>query len=113
MAKTAEQVAHAETVGGGQTSLHSHAGSGPALMGIVSVNPPSIASKATTNVDVSVSGLLTTHKVFAQCQADLESGLVPIATYCPTNGTLRIRFTNWTTGAIDGAARNWAYQAYA
>ena len=87
-------------------------GGGPALQGTVAVNPPSIAKASTDNVDVSLSGLLTTHKVYVQCQSDLENGLVCIATYCPVNGTLRLRITNWTSAAIDGAQRTWAYQAY-
>ena len=113
MAVVSEQVAASPLVGGGQTDLHSHAGgAGPALQGSVSVDPPSIAKASTANVDVSVAGLLTSHKVYVQCQSDLESGLVCIAAYCPTNGTLRIRITNWSSAAIDGAARTWAYQAY-
>ncbi|MFC2032077.1 hypothetical protein ACFLUS_01710 [Chloroflexota bacterium] len=31
----------------------------------------------------------------------------------PVNGTLRFRISNWSASAIDGAARTWAYQAYA
>ena len=115
MAVVAEQVAAAPLVGGGETTLHSHAGggTGPALQGSVSVDPPSIAKASTANVDVTVSGLLTTHKVYVQCQSDLEHGLVCIAAYCLVAGTLGLRFTNWSSSAVDGAARTWAYQAYA
>jgi len=113
MAIQSEQVAHSELVGGGQTDKHSHAGGGAALVGTVTIDPPSIAKASTANVDVTVSGLLTTHKIWVQCQSDLEHGLVCIAAYCPTDGTLRVRITNWTSSAINGAARTWAYQAYA
>jgi len=85
---------------------------GPALQGTVSVDPPSIAKASTSNVDVSVAGILTSHRVYVQCQSDLENGLVCIAAYCPVNGTLRLRITNWSTAAVNGAARDWAYQAY-
>ena len=85
---------------------------GPALVGRVTVDPPSITKASTMNVDVSVSGLLTSHKLCAQCQSDLENGLVCVAAYCPSNGTLRLRISNWSSSAIDGAARTWAYQAY-
>jgi hypothetical protein len=78
---------------------------GPALQGTASIDPPSIAKASTSNVDVSVSGLLTSHRVYVQCQSDLENGLVCIA-------TLRFRMTNWSTAAINGALRIWAYQAY-
>lgn len=88
-------------------------GGGAVLAGTVTVDPPSLAKASTVNVDVSVSGLLTSHKLWVQCQTDLENGLVCIAAYCPSNGTLRLRISNWSSSAIDGAARTWAYQAYA
>ena len=93
--------------------LAGDAAAGPALQGTVSVDPPGIAKASTSNVDVSVSGLLTSHRVYVQCQSDLENGLVCIAAYCPVNGTLRLRITNWSTSAINGSLRTWAYQAYA
>lgn len=93
--------------------LEGDVGGGARLAGTVTVDPPSIAKASTVNVDVAVSGLLTTDKVYVQCQSDLESGLVCIAAYCPSNGTLRLRISNWSSAAIDGAARTWAYQAYA
>jgi hypothetical protein len=86
---------------------------GPALKGTVLVDPPSITKASTTNIDVGVTGLLTSHKVYIQCQSDFENGLVCIAAYCPVDGTLRLRITNWSSSAIDGAQRTWAYQAYA
>ena len=88
-------------------------GGGPALQGTVSVDPPSIAKASSTNVDMSVAGLVTGHKVFVECQSDLETGLVCIAAYCPVNGTLRLRISNWSSSSIDGASRTWAYEAYA
>ena len=88
------------------------AAGGPTLEGTVTVDPPSITKGTTVNVDVAVSGLLTTHKVYVQCQSDLEHGLACIAAYCPVAGTLRLRITNWSADAVDGAARTWAYQAY-
>jgi hypothetical protein len=85
---------------------------GPALQGTVSVDPPGIAKASTANVDVGVSGLLTSHRVYVQCQSDLENGLTCVAAYCPVNGTLRLRISNWSSSAINGASRTWAYQAY-
>ncbi len=85
---------------------------GPALQGTVGVDPPSIAKASTVNVDVSVAGLLTSHKVYVQCQSDLENGLVCTGAYCPVNGTLRVRIANWSSSAINGSLRTWAYQAY-
>jgi hypothetical protein len=92
--------------------LEGDGGSGPALQGTVPINPPAITKYETVNVDVTVSGLLTSHCVFVQCQSDLENGLVCVSAYCPVNGTLRLRISNWSSNGIDGAARTWAYQAY-
>jgi len=86
---------------------------GPALQGTIAVNPPNITKASTTNIDVSIIGLLTSHKIYVQCQSDLESGLVCNAAYCPVDGTLRLRISNWSSSAIDGAQRTWAYQVYA
>ena len=92
--------------------LEGDGGGGPTLQGTVSVNPTAITKYETVNVDVTVIGLLTGHRVFVQCQSDLENGLVCVAAYCPVNGTLRLRISNWSSSAIDGATRTWIYQAY-
>jgi len=80
--------------------------------GTVSVDPPSIAAGAATNVDVTVSGLETTDYVIVVCTSDLEAGLIPIAAYVPSANTLRIRLYNPTAAAIDGASRTWAWFAF-
>jgi hypothetical protein len=82
------------------------------LVGTVTIDPPSIAAGSTANVDVSVPGLTTSHKVLVMCQDNLEHGLIPIAAYVPSDGTLRVRITNFTSAAIDGAARTWFYIAW-
>jgi hypothetical protein len=82
------------------------------LVGTVTIDPPSIAATSTANVDVTVSGLTTSHCVLVMCQSDLEHGLIPIAAYVPAANTLRVRITNFTSAAIDGAARKWFYIAW-
>jgi len=82
------------------------------LTGTVTIDPPSIAAGSTANVDVSVTGLTTDHRVVVQCQSDLEHGLIPIAAYIPAVNTLRVRLTNFTGAAIDGTARPWFYIAW-
>jgi hypothetical protein len=82
------------------------------LVGTVTIDPPSIAAGSTVNVDVTVPGLTTSHRVIVMCQSDLEHGLIPIAAYVPAANTLRVRITNFTAAAIDGAARTWFYIAW-
>jgi hypothetical protein len=82
------------------------------LVGTVTIDPPSIAAGSTVNVDVPVPGLTTSHRVLVMCQGDLEHGLIPIAAYVPSDGKLRVRITNFTSAAIDGAARTWFYIAW-
>ncbi len=77
--------------------------------GAVTIDPPSIAAASTVNVDVAVAGLATTDKVIAICQGALEHGLVCIGASVPVADTLRIRLTNWTGAAIDGAALTWLF----
>jgi len=81
-------------------------------IGTVSVDPPSIAGGAITDVDVSVPGLKAGHVVIVMCQGALEGGLHPHAAWVPAADTLRIRFYNSTGAAIDGAARSWFYIAW-
>lgn len=82
------------------------------LMGTVSIDPPSIAAGAATNVTATVAGLTTSHKVLVCCQADLEAGLVPVAAYASAANTLTIRLFNPTAAAIDGASKAWLYIAW-
>jgi hypothetical protein len=82
------------------------------LVGTVTIDPPSIAAGSTANVDVTVAGLTTSHRVMVMCQGDLEHGLIPIAAYVPAADTLRVRLTNFTAAAIDGVARTWFYIAW-
>jgi len=76
------------------------------------VDPPSIGAGASANVDVTVSGLTTSHKVVVMCQAALEAGLVPQAASVPSANTLRIRLYNPTASPIDGASLSWFYMAW-
>lgn len=74
----------------------------------VTVDPGSIAATATANVDVTVPNMGNAHKVYAQPSDDaFEHGLVCIGATNPANDTVRLRITNWTGAAIDGAARTW------
>jgi len=81
------------------------------MIGLVVADPPSIAAGAAANIDLGVTGLTVDHFVTAECQDELEAGLVPIAVYVPSADVLRIRLYNPTAAAIDGASRNWRYVA--
>ena len=81
------------------------------MIGLVVADPPSIAAGAAANIDLGVTGLTVDHFVTAECQDELEAGLVPIAVYVPSVDVLRIRLYNPTSGAIDGVSRNWRYVA--
>jgi len=81
-------------------------------MGTVWVDPPSIAAGTSANVDVTVTGLTTSHRILATCQAGLEAGLVPQAVHVVTDNTLRVRLYNSTAAAIDGSPRLWFYIAW-
>ena len=83
-----------------------------AISGIVSIDPPSIATIASADVAVTVAGLTTGHKVIVQCQEALENGLVCIAAWVSAVDQLTVRITNWSAAAVDGVARSWAYFAY-
>jgi len=108
-AHIAKEAVHNEHIPSGEISYGKLKGF---MLGVVSVDPPSIAAGASANVDVAVSGLKTSHKVLAMCQSDLEAGLVPQAAYASTDGTLRIRLYNPTAAAVDGVARDWLFIAW-
>ena len=82
------------------------------ITGTVSVDPPSIATGESANVDVTVTGLTTSHIVIVSCQEALEAGLVPQGASVPVADTLRIRLYNPSAAAIDGAELTWAYWAW-
>jgi len=92
---------------------HLGEGGNTILDGVVAVDPPSIVAGGVDTATAAIANLLTTHRIIVMCQdAAFENGLVPIAAYCAVDGTLSIRISNWTAGAIDGASRNWAYIAF-
>lgn len=76
----------------------------------VAVDPPNILANATTNVDVAgVAGVKAGDFVDAQPPDTLENGLVLQGATVPVDGTIRLRISNVTAGAIDGASRNWNF----
>jgi hypothetical protein len=77
--------------------------------GSVMINPPSIPAGVSTNVDVTVIGLVVADNIIAMCQGALENGLVPQAAWVHATNTLRVRLFNSTAVAIDGAPLPWVW----
>jgi hypothetical protein len=73
----------------------------------VSVDPPSIAAGAASNVDVTVRGVAVGDDVIAIPPDTLEAGLVLQGATVSAADTVRLRLYNPTAAAIDGAARTW------
>ena len=78
--------------------------------GTVSVSIPDIAATSTSNVDAAVSGVVTTDRLLVECQADLPNGLVPIAAWVPSAGTIRVRITNWSADTVSATTKVFAWQ---
>lgn len=76
----------------------------------VAVDPPSILANTTTNVDVVVgAGVKAGDFIDAQPPDALEHGLLCQGATAPVDGTIRLRISNFTAGAIDGASRLWNF----
>jgi len=75
----------------------------------VAVDPPNIGAVAAANVDVAVPGVKAGDFVDAQPPDTLEAGLALQGATVPADGTIRVRITNASAGAIDGASRLWNF----
>ena len=78
--------------------------------GTVSVSIPDIGATSTSDVDAAVPGVLTADRLLVECQENLPSGLVPIAAWIPSTGTIRIRITNWTADTVSATTKVFAWQ---
>ena len=78
--------------------------------GTVLVSIPDVGSITTSDVDAAVSGVLTTDRLLAQCQENIPNGLVPIAAWVPSAGTIRIRITNWSSATVSATTKVFAWQ---
>lgn len=73
----------------------------------VAVDPPSIGAVAAANVDVAVAEAKVGDQVLAIPPDNFTAGLCPQGATVPSAGTVRIRLTNPSAAAIDGASLNW------
>jgi hypothetical protein len=74
---------------------------------VVAVDPPNIGAVASANVDVAVLGVKPGDIVIATPPDTLTAGLAPQTATVPSADTVRLRITNASAGAIDGASLNW------
>lgn len=75
----------------------------------LAVDPPNIGAVGVANVDIVGQPVKAGDFVDAQPPDTLEAGLVPQGATVPVDGTIRVRITNPSAGAIDGASRLWNF----
>jgi len=76
-------------------------------IGIISINPASIAAGTVGETSVTFLGVPTNAYVVALPVDTLEAGLVPQGARVTAVNTVAVRIYNPTAGAIDGIAKNW------
>lgn len=102
MATQSEQVAHADLVGGGQTSLHSHAGGGSDLKPFLATDT-SGNQAITTNITINLNNVAISNANYSLASNEVT---------CVTSGTYWVSFsicydiTN-TSGSTRGATEAW------
>lgn len=77
--------------------------------GTVSVNPASLATLASSETSVTISGAAVGDIVIMNVPASLETGLAFSGARVSATDTVLVRLTNVTAGSVDGAALNWTY----
>ncbi|MFQ5786720.1 MAG: hypothetical protein ACE5H1_01940 [Thermodesulfobacteriota bacterium] len=78
--------------------------------GSVSVDPPNISGNSEASFTVTISGLVTTDRLFLTPDT-LEEQLIFKGARIISANTVTIKIANVQTGAVDGAALNWNYFA--
>ena len=76
---------------------------------VAAVDPASIGAVGAGNTDVAVAGVVPGDYVIPIAPVTLEAGLAPQGATVPSAGTVRLRLTNASAGAIDGAALTWNF----
>lgn len=91
-------------------------GGGAPLFGLtshtVSVDPASIAANTRAGTAVTVTGVKVGDLVLVSAPTALEAGLSVVGAVVTATDTVTLNLLNGTSGAIDGAARNWIFQVF-
>lgn len=73
------------------------------------VDPASAGAVGSVDTDVTVNGVVVGDVVLAIPPASLTAGLAPQGATVPSANTVRLRLTNASAGAIDGASLTWTF----
>lgn len=79
---------------------------------VAAVNPPSIGAVGAADVDVPCPGVNLGDSVRAVPPVDLEAGLVVQSCLVVAADNIRLRLTNASAGAIDGASKQWTFEIW-
>ena len=82
------------------------------VSGTISVNPGNIGSTTRGSVNVTISGLNTSDRIFLQPPTALNSGLLYCGCDITAANTLTIYLYNTTGGGIDDGALTWKYSYF-
>ncbi len=75
----------------------------------LAVDPPNIGAVAAANVDIAAPGVNIGDVVIPEPPATLEAGLCPQGATVVAKDSIRLRITNPSAGAIDGANLLWNF----
>lgn len=73
------------------------------------VDPASLNAGTTANTSVAVAGVAAGDFIFAVPPATLNHGIVVQGCSCAVAGTILLRLSNLTAGAIDVASGTWGF----
>ena len=79
------------------------------VSGVIAVNPGSIDTVSKGSVNVTITGLRTTDRIFLQPPSGLDAGLLYCGADITATNTLTIYLYNKTGGSIDDVSNNWKY----
>jgi len=81
--------------------------------GTVTITPPSgdeLPAQSTATKDVAVSEVKTTDLIYVFAYGTtVQATAIPVAAYCPSDGTLRVQFANITTGTAVAEEKTFGY----
>lgn len=78
----------------------------------VAVDPANATAVTAVDTDVTVPGVKVGDLVIAIPPATLEAGLAPQTATVTAANTVRVRITNASAGAINGASLTWTFLVF-